>query len=503
MRQRSSQESSTSLPSKPLHAVLQTALGGLDMQLEEELSRYRRSRKSKPTKPKSRRSRSRDAKPMDTIYVEAKGGRTQAAAAGAIALSTAKGRPSPVPPPPPSQIKRSVASPTPPSLTPPSTPNQLAIAAAAATVPNAEPSGLVSPGAEAETTQKLVNPDDINLGPDDYLESSEELLKSLDDQEEVPPQEPSFIQSLLTPLGIGSMLLLLLSSVTLGYMIMNPASLGIFSEGEPRGDRNSELSGEVATNPDSTDLPSNALPGSPDLASEEFRELNLSTLSTLPTGEAPAPVSVTPGAVPSPTASTPAQTAPLPNPQSAPTLPRTVVPATVSMRPNGRSAPSQASAPARSNPAARPSAPAPARPNPAARASAPAPARPNPVARASAPAPARPSSAARPSAPAQANTATPSVPQVQAQPASPPVATAPAPASPPAASQDDYYYVTTPYNGDRSLEQARQAVGDAYVRNTPEGGAQVQVGAFRDRAGAEDLASELEQQGISAEVHQP
>jgi hypothetical protein len=481
MRQRSSQESSTSLPPKPLHTVLQTALGSLDVQLEEELSRYRRSRKSKPTKPKSRRSRSRDAKPMDTIYVEAKGGRTQAAAAGAIApLASKPGRPSPVPPPPPSQIKRSDAP------TPNQSPNQLAIAAAAAAVPSAEQSGLVSPVAEAETTQKLVNPDDINLGPDDYLESSEELLKSLDDQEEVPPQESGLIQSLLTPLGIGSMLLLLLSSVTLGYMIMNPASLGIFSEAESRGDRSSEFSGEVATNSNSTDLPSNALPGSPDLATEEFRELNLSTLSTLPTGEAAAPVPVNPGAVPSPIASTPAQPAPLPNPQSAPTLPRTVVPATVSMRPNGRTS-SQASTPARPSPAARASAPV--RPSPAARASAPA------------PAPVRPSPTARASAPAQANTATPSLPQVQAQPASPPVATAPAPASSPAASQDDYYYVTTPYNGDRSLEQARQAVGDAYVRNFPEGGAQVQVGAFRDRAGAEDLANELEQQGISAEVH--
>lgn len=484
MRQRSSQESSTSLPPKPLHTVLQTALGSLDVQLEEELSRYRRSRKSKPTKPQSRRSRSRDAKPMDTIYVEAKGGRTQSAAAGAIAPLAAKpGRPSPVPPPPPSQIKRSDASTPNQSSSQP--PNQLAIAAAAAAVPGAEQSGLASPVAEAETTQKLVNPDDISLGPDDYLESSEELLKSLDDQEEVPPQESGFIQSLLTPLGIGSMLLLLLSSVTLGYMIMNPASLGIFSEAEPRGDRSSEFSGEVATNPNSTDLPSNALPGSPDLATEEFRELNLSTLSTLPTGEAAAPAPVNPGAVPVPTASTPAQPAPLPNPQSAPTLPRTVVPATVSMRPNGRT--SQASTPARPSPAARASAPAPA------------PVRPSPAARASAPA--RPSPAARASAPAQANTATPSLPQVQAQPASPPVATAPAPASSPAASQDDYYYVTTPYNGDRSLEQARQAVGDAYVRNFPEGGAQVQVGAFRDRAGAEDLANELEQQGISAEVH--
>ncbi|NJO50306.1 MAG: SPOR domain-containing protein [Leptolyngbyaceae cyanobacterium RM2_2_4] len=307
------------------------------------------------------------------------------------------------------------------------------------------------------------------------------MLKSLDDDAEIPPSEPGFVQSLLTPLGIGSMLLLLLSSVTLGYLIMNPASLGIFSEGESQGDRNSN-SGEVATRPDSTDLPSNVLPGSPDLATEEFRELNLDTLGTLPTGEVSAPLPVTgtvnSGATPTPTAAAASSLpAPLANSQSTSNLPTTAVPATVSMRPNGRSAPAQA-----------------------------APAAPRPATAARPSAPARPSPAARSSAPAQANTATAArPPAVQAQPASPPVAAAPAPAANPAPSQsqDGYFYVTTPYNGDRSLEQARQAVGDAYVRNFPEGGAQVQVGAFRDRAGAEDLANELEQQGISAEVHQP
>jgi hypothetical protein len=468
MRQRSSRDS-TSLSSKPLHSVLQTALGSLDVHLEEELSRYRRSRKGKPAKPSSRRNRSHNAT-MDTIYVEAKGGRTQAAA-GAIALSSNLGKPSPVPPPPPSKMRKSEAA---------ATASQLAIATDASPIPEAEPAGLGTPAVEPETTQKLVNPDDINLGPDDYLESSEELLKSLDDDPEIPPSEPGFVQSLLTPLGIGSMLLLLLSSVTLGYLIMNPASLGIFSEGESRGDRNSN-SGEVAIRSGSTDLPSNVLPGSPDLATEEFRELNLDTLGTLPTGEVSAPVPVTgtvnSGATPTPTASAASSLpAPLPNPQSTSNLPTTAVPATVSMRPNGRSAPTQA---------------APVAPRPAA-------ARPG--------ATARPSPSARSSAPAQANTATPArPPAVQAQPASPPVAAAPAPAANPAPSQsqDGYFYVTTPYNGDRSLEQARQAVGDAYVRNFPEGGAQVQVGAFRDRAGAEDLANELEQQGISAEVHQP
>jgi hypothetical protein len=473
MRHRSSRESSPPLPPKPLHDVLQTALGSLDVQLEEELSRYRRTRQKKTAKSANRRSHNRAPKPLDTIYVEAKGGRTQSAAAGAIALTGASKLPSPVPPPPPSKMKSNKAA---------TSSTQLAIAADAAPIPTVESSNLMPSTTDAETAQKLANPDDLGLGPDDYLESSEELLKSLEDQDS-QEQEPSFVQSLLTPLGIGSMLLLLLSSVTLGYLIMNPASLGILSEGE-RGDRPSEASGEVALGSASDGSAHGTIPGSPDLATEEFRELNLGTLSTLPTGKTPVPgQSASPEVAASPATSNPTQlpTVSLPDPSSTPTLSSPTTPATASLRPNGQSAPAQAPAPT----------PAPA--------SAPA----NPAVRSSAPAPVRPGSTA---SPAQVNAARTTQPP-SVQPASPPAATAPAPASaaasPPASGQDDYYYVTTPYNGDRSLEQARQAVGDAYVRNLPNGGAQVQVGAFRDRAGAEELANELEQQGISAEVHQP
>jgi cell division septation protein DedD len=67
--------------------------------------------------------------------------------------------------------------------------------------------------------------------------------------------------------------------------------------------------------------------------------------------------------------------------------------------------------------------------------------------------------------------------------------------------QGDYYHVVTDYNSDRALEQARQVVPDAYVRNFPEG-AQVQLGAFNDAQKAQGLVQELQEKGIPAQVQQ-
>lgn len=61
-------------------------------------------------------------------------------------------------------------------------------------------------------------------------------------------------------------------------------------------------------------------------------------------------------------------------------------------------------------------------------------------------------------------------------------------------------YVVTPYTGDRSLEQAQEAVSGAYVRNFPQG-AQVQLGAFSTPERAQSLVQELNSQGIPAQVY--
>jgi cell division septation protein DedD len=73
----------------------------------------------------------------------------------------------------------------------------------------------------------------------------------------------------------------------------------------------------------------------------------------------------------------------------------------------------------------------------------------------------------------------------------------PAAAAPPA---DPNYYVVTDYTGDQSLEDARTAVGDAYVRNFSEG-ARIQMGAFDEEGSAQELVQQLEQQGIPAQIY--
>jgi len=62
--------------------------------------------------------------------------------------------------------------------------------------------------------------------------------------------------------------------------------------------------------------------------------------------------------------------------------------------------------------------------------------------------------------------------------------------------------VVTDYTGDPSLDAARSAVGEAYVRNF-DVGARIQMGAFNTPEGAEALAEELRNQGIETELYEP
>ncbi len=74
-------------------------------------------------------------------------------------------------------------------------------------------------------------PDDTTKQPDDYLESSEALLRSLQEEQQPQTKKPKNNDSLLSPLSIGSMLLLLVSSITFGYIIFNLDDLTTFSLG--------------------------------------------------------------------------------------------------------------------------------------------------------------------------------------------------------------------------------------------------------------------------------
>jgi len=379
-----------------MHPAIQATLNCMDVQMEDELARYRRAQRRSP-------ARSQPAATPGAVAV---------GAGGAAALAIASTLPLPDAP------ETVAQQPTP---------------------------GFVPPTPAADSYE--------------YMESSEHLLRSLAEDEAELRQEPAprMLDTLLTPLGIGSMILLLLSSVTLGYVFTNPASLPFMgTQAEAPEDESLMLEGSEPTTP----APGNASSGntsfSPDLSSQEFRSLNLDTLSTLPEDQPlpEAPVTATGTATQSTApSSTSAQSGSAASTQSQPT-------------------------PTSSSPSAAPTASS--TPAPAARSQpAPAPA-PRPQAAAPAPAP-------RPQAPAPAPAPAPS--------------RSPAPvAAAPTAASSSYFYVITDYTGDRALEAAQSAMGDAYVRNF-DIGAVIQFGAFSEADRAESLIQDLQQQGISARIH--
>lgn len=456
MRRRSSVQhptASVNSNSESLHPTLQAALGSLDVRIEEELARYRqvrgiqqksvnsRQRSSRPRLSSSDQSEpllqlnpSSDRDPAESQYLRA--AQTDALATDfAIAkhsepASAALARRL-------SDDSSDMAQSNPPRLT-----------NARFSTDNSASSSLANVG--------LVD-------PDDYLESSEELLRSLDESVVHPmdpdhldePQESGILASLLTPLGLGSMLLLLVSSTTLGYLITNPDSFGL----RTWGDRPRNL--DVASRDEESGMMS-----TPDLSAGEFQDLNLDTLTTLPDESTPGSPSQVPNLSNPEQGSeqNAGQGTPVPSGAAAPVTPSPVAPVpsaapTVRATQSGRSTTNQQAPPSR---------PAPA--SPAARSSAPAPS----------PAPSR-------------------APQPAPSPASS-ASNAPSEASAPAASSSSrYYYVVTGYTGDRSLEQAREHVSGAYVRNFSDG-ARVQLGAFNDRGRAQNLVESLRQQGVSAQV---
>jgi hypothetical protein len=432
----------TALPSQSLHPNLQGVLQSLDVGLDEELARYRKSRLRKVAR-----------KP------------------GLPAVANA---PRPVPPPPPPHRGITLAS----------------VAGSTPVLPlPAMPDVWEESGQEAGTPATTVSISHA-IADEAFQESSDQLLHGLStpELENREPSEPGMLSSLLTPLGIGSLLLLLLSSVTFGYLLMNPASLWF-------------LGGNSASSPSNSGAPSGGtppgssanLPTSPNLANQEFVDLNLDNLSNLPVKPSPtAPVAV-------PTSPTVVGAGPLVVPASpVPAEPAVTVP---------RQSEPEAS---RETPQApRATAPEPRDSRPTRRAR-----RTRRTETAAAPEPSRSSRSSQtvatptPSAPVRSPAASPapvsaaaanSAPVASTVPASPApsVATAPAPAT--ASPRPGRYYVVTEYSGDRSLNRARRAVNDAYVRNF-NSGAKVQMGVFSEAERAEELTQDLQRRGIPAQV---
>lgn len=422
MSQRLSVESSTPARPESLKPALQAALSSLDVRLEEELSRYRRQRRSeKPLSSYGEMGRL-PQQPLDLIYVTATGGRTNPEAAS--------------PPKQQSQPSQSAVS-------PPSEPALLTFAPKLEEADRAAGTGTgagganLSPAAVAAAGESVAVPE-TKSAAEDYLESSEDLLKSLAEEQTPKQAERSPAESLLSPLGIGSMLLFLMASATLGYVVTHPNG----TNNQAPNRQAAKQTPVSAPNPASTGPGAGTGAPTPDLASREFVDLNLGSLSTL---------TPKPSAAPTPQA--------LPSPQQR-SLPQVTLPPQETAPPpaansNGLENLSAALLPGSNQ--AETAAPATGQPLPE---------------------PVVPSAAA-------------------------PSAAAPPPAAEPyEPAAGDYYFVVTDYSDPMSLEKAQQVVADAYLREFP-AGVRIQLGAFNDAATAKTLVDQLQRQGLSAKVYRP
>ncbi|MEG4149327.1 SPOR domain-containing protein [Microcoleus sp. Pol12B5] len=294
------------------------------------------------------------------------------------------------------------------------------------------------------------------FAPNNYLESSEKLIESLDESKAEPTVERSLAASLLTPLGLSSMLLFLLSCTALGYAVMYPSNL-VKMAGLNRLLRTSPSPSDSPASNSTSDTSTKELPKAPNLVSKEFVELDLSTLSNVQPTVSPIPS-------PSPKASIPPTPPAPPGPSGAVPIP-TEDGNPARGREQGLNNLSTALLPTPSPSAAQPVPTLPTLP-------------PTPS----------------PAQPAAASPATAS-----------PAAASPAAASPlgrPARAADGFYYVVTDYTDEKSLQQARTAVPDAYVRNFSKG-VKIQMGALNDPASAERLVKELQEKGVKPQYYQP
>ena len=329
-----------------------------------------------------------------------------------------------------------------------------------------------------------------NYGAEDYLESSEELLRSLAQEEAEAEAERSGLENLITPFGIGSMLLMLMASGMFGYLVMNPATFA--SIGSTIGRLFS--SSPIASNPVAT--PATGESGDVIPASNEFIDLSLNNLAVLGTQNAQAGLSKLPGF---PLSLGKSDTSP-------------AMPIAIGATPSANSKVSSTSNLASGNGATAN--------EPSAGASAPGgglfsggnsslgggemfktPTSPAPQSTFSKPQRSEPRrSAPRKSSPVyQAPIYSP--PSVRTMPVELPPAPSTPTSIPPAViesapSPNPGYRVEAPYTGDRALEKAQQAEPGAYFRNG-ENGAVVQMGgSYSTREEAEAKAQSLKKQGF-------
>jgi hypothetical protein len=449
-----------------LHPNIKRALGVLDSRLEEELKRYRCYRTGQPLDPSAVRAGQKMS------YREMQ-------AFGVMPVSAA---------PPSSQ----------PPVAPVSSETQDALQAAAA-------SSLALVSRRGDRTEQQGLAPFLSEGeiPDNYLASSEQLLYSLAEEDAGPEVNSSGAKSVLTPLSVGSMLLMLLGSGMFGYLVMNPSRLQLaLGWGEsvldrvsrgyhsyvatwaPQADR-----GDAKGSTNRAEDPGTWVSSAPALDRQEFLNLSLDNFSALQTRPA-MNLSLFPQPTPSSSANAiPSQSSPLqqlapsPSPLAslAPTPLATPSASSLSVAASASSGMGAALPPLRQPVQSQPrSQPRPSYSSP----------------------PSWIDSASSSRTPAFQPTPAPAPSPTKSYelPQNPPPVSVPIPPAEPTPTPQGSYSVVAPYTNDRALESAQQASPDASFRNLDDG-AYIKFGdSYSSRSAAEAKAQELQQQGVNVEI---
>ncbi|MBE9004073.1 hypothetical protein IQ259_03280 [Fortiea sp. LEGE XX443] len=271
MSQNSPIDSGIQLSKTPgLKPALAAALASLEVQLDQELARYRRSRIASKTAYQPRAAYI-STQPQAVTEITALAGKIQLPI---IEVETS------IPPAPVTEapLEKSAAKteaeqkPQQPSSTD-SSQTQIPLPSSNST------SSIVPAVANAAQSENLMSAKETPSQPEDYLESSEALLRSLTDEQQQTKPPSNSNDSLLSPLGIGSMLLLLLASLTLGYIVFNPKSLPqlsldkIFNSNSASSADRTQT--QVEENPPQPPIQTELtpIPKYPNLAAKEFPEL--------------------------------------------------------------------------------------------------------------------------------------------------------------------------------------------------------------------------------------
>jgi hypothetical protein len=203
-------------------------------------------------------------------------------------------------------------------------------------------SSLVKAFQGAKNREVNVETENIATEPSDYLESSEALLRSLTEEQPQTTKRSKSNNSLLSPLGIGSMLLVLVACSAFGFALVSPKNIPLFGFGGSSSGNSEQKAQDNQTKTTASNASSNTSSNTsgqiqptpiakyPNLANEQFPEVNSANdVVGLKPKEKPAPTPTTAAtalqnpAVQNPVVQNPVASVPMQPVQSMQPIPQT------------------------------------------------------------------------------------------------------------------------------------------------------------------------------------